>query len=300
LHACRPLAPVAIQGGFLSIPAAMEPLPFIKMHGLGNDFVVLDARSHALALTPGQVGRIADRHRGPGFDQLVLLEPSGRADVRLAFLNSDGSPAGACGNASRCIARLMFEETGRDRVVLETVAGLLPARRLRDGLIAVEMAPPRLGWRDIPLGVECDTLAVPLDIEGLPRPVAVSMGNPHAVFFIDDLAATDIEGLGAHLERHPMFPERANIGFARRLDAGTIRLRVFERGAGLTLACGSGACAALVAAVRRGLVRDEARLILDGGELTCRWTGEGPVTMIGPASLSYRGTLAPELLDGAP
>jgi diaminopimelate epimerase len=275
----------------------MDAIAFTKMHGCGNDFVVLDARPRPLDLTARQVERIADRHRGVGFDQLVLIEPSERADARLRFLNRDGSAAEACGNATRCAARLLFEETGRSEVLLETVGGLLPARRQGNGLIAVEMAPPRLRWNEIPLGTPCDTLEVPLDEPGLPRPVAVNMGNPHAVFLVPALDALDVAALGARLERHPLFPERANIGFAQLLDPGTIRLRVFERGAGLTLACGSGACAALVAAVRRGLVQREARLILDGGMLRCSWTGAGPVTMTGPASLGFSGTLAPELLE---
>ncbi|HET6468006.1 MAG TPA: diaminopimelate epimerase [Geminicoccaceae bacterium] len=275
----------------------MVEIAFRKMHGCGNDFVVLDARTRAFDLTPRQVERIADRHKGVGFDQLVLIEQSAAADVRLRFLNSDGSEAEACGNATRCAARLLFEETGRGEVLIETAGGLLPARRLRDGLIAVEMAPPRLTWAEIPLAEPCDTLAVPLGEPGLPPAVAVSMGNPHAVFFVADIEAIDAAALGARLERHPMFPDRANIGFAQLLGRDAIRLRVFERGAGLTLACGSGACAALVAAVRRGLVEREARLILDGGMLRCSWAGTGPVTMIGPASLAYGGTLAPELLE---
>lgn len=279
----------------------MRAIPFLKMHGCGNDFVVLDARSAPLTLSAAQVRRIADRHRGVGFDQLVLLEPGGEgADVRLRFLNSDGSESGACGNGTRCAARLLFEEGHAGPLAIAVGERRLSAERLPDGRIAVAMGEPRFGWRDIPLAEPCDTTALPIDLPGLPRPAAVSMGNPHAVFFVPDLAALDVPGLGAMLERHRLFPERANIGFAQKLEPGLFRLRVFERGAGLTLACGSGACAAMVAARRLGLAGDAARLILDGGALEIRWPGAGPVVMIGPAAKPFTGTLDPELLnDGA-
>lgn len=278
----------------------MSPIAFLKMHGCGNDFVVLDARGAPLALTPAQVRRIADRHRGVGFDQLVLLEPAADADVRLRFLNSDGSESGACGNGTRCAARLLFEEGAKGPLSIIVGERRLSAERLADGRIAVAMGEPRFGWREIPLAKPCDTKALPIAVEGLPRPVAVSMGNPHAVFFVRDLASLDVPRLGALLERHPLFPERANIGFAQALAPARFRLRVFERGAGLTLACGSGACAAMVAARRLGLAGDAAELILDGGTLEIRWPGDGPVVMIGPAAKVFSGTLDPELLnDGA-
>lgn len=271
-------------------------IKFTKMHGLGNDFVVIDSRREAWPLSPDQLARIADRHRGVGFDQLIRLEPAAAADARLVFVNADGSPAGACGNGTRCAARLLMDELGREELLLETAAGPLRAQRRADGQITVAMPAPRLDWRDIPLAAACDTLEVPLDHEGLPRPVAVSMGNPHAVFLVPDLDALDVARLGAVLVRHPMFPERANIGFAQIQDPSTIRLRVFERGAGLTLACGSGACAALVAAVRRGLVSSPAALVLDGGTLEIAWSGTGPVLMTGSAALGFEGVLGTELL----
>ncbi|MEK0084772.1 diaminopimelate epimerase [Benzoatithermus flavus] len=278
----------------------MSPIAFLKMHGCGNDFVVLDARRAPLALTPAQVRRIADRHRGVGCDQLVLLEPAADADVRLRFLNSDGSESGACGNGTRCAARLLFEEGAQGPLSIVVGERRLVAERLADGRIAVAMGEPRFDWRQIPLAEPCDTKALPIAVEGLPRPVAVSMGNPHAVFFVRDLASLDVPRLGALLERHPLFPERANIGFAQALAPGRFRLRVFERGAGLTLACGSGACAAMVAARRLGLAGDTAELILDGGTLEIRWPGNGSVVMIGPAAQVFSGTLDPELLnDGA-
>lgn len=275
----------------------MSTLPFLKMHGCGNDFVVLDCRARPFALGERQVRRVADRHKGVGFDQLVVIECSEQADARLRFLNSDGSESAACGNGTRCAARLLFEETERDRIELQVGERRLEAERLPDGRIAVTMGEPAFDWREIPLAEPADTLALPIDVAGLPRPVGVSMGNPHVVFFVESVTTVDVERLGTMLERHPLFPERANIGFAQVLDAGTLRLRVFERGAGLTLACGSGACAAMVAARRRGLAGDRARLILDGGILEVFWLGEGPVTMIGPAAKAFSGTLDPELLD---
>jgi diaminopimelate epimerase len=280
----------------LVYPHGMQPVSFLKMHGLGNDFVVLDERSHVLGLKPADLRRVADRHRGVGCDQLVSLGPSTQGDVRLTFFNADGSLAESCGNATRCVARLLMDELGQSEVTLETPAGLLPARRLEDGRVAVQMPEPLLGWQDIPVREACDTLVMPLEVEGLGRPVGVSMGNPHAVFFTDDVEKVDITGLGAPLERDPFFPERANIGFATVLDRSTLRLRVFERGAGLTLACGSGACAAMVAAVRRGLVEPRATVILDGGPLEIAWGGKGRVEMIGPTSHSFSGTLSAELL----
>ncbi len=275
----------------------MQALPFRKMHGLGNDFVVLDARTRPLALSPEAIRRIGDRHRGVGFDQLVVIEPARNGgDARVSFYNPDGGEAGACGNGTRCAARLLLDELGRDRIILESAPGPLPAERLADGRVRVAMSVPRFGWRDIPLAVPCDTLSLPLDRPPLPRPAAVSMGNPHAVFFVENVRALDVAALGAELEVHAMFPERANIGFAQMHGRRVMRLRVFERGAGLTLACGSGACAAVAAAVRRGLAEPAVRVFVDGGELLIEWSGEGPVLMTGPATLAFEGVLSPELL----
>jgi diaminopimelate epimerase len=277
----------------------MAAIRFEKMHGCGNDFVVLDCRRAPIALDAATIRRIGDRHRGVGFDQLVVVESVDGPDVGIRFFNSDGSGAGACGNGTRCVARLLYDEGAAGRLRLAVGERVLLADLLADGRIAVVMGEPSFDWRLIPLAEPCDTLAVPIDVAGLPRPVAVEMGNPHAVFLVSELGALDVVALGARLERHPMFPERANIGFAQLLEPGVLRLRVFERGAGLTLACGSGACAAMVAARRRALVGDRARLILDGGELEVSWTGEGLVTMTGPAARVFSGTLAAELFDDA-
>lgn len=277
----------------------MRAIPFFKMHGLGNDFVVLDGRATPLHLDEAAVRRIGDRHRGVGFDQLVLLEPAAGDHVGIVFFNSDGSTAGACGNGTRCAARFIMDQDGRDEVTFKSAAGTLTAARIEGGRVRVLMPAPRLEWRDIPLAQACDTLALPIDLPELGRPVGVSMGNPHVVFFTSDLDAVEVEKLGPALERHPLFPERANIGFAQVVDRHTIRLRVFERGAGLTLACGSGACAAMVAAMRRDLVSDRCRLLLDGGELEIDWPGQGPVGMTGPAAYSFEGVLADEVAYGA-
>ena len=277
----------------------MRTLRFSKMHGLGNDFVVVDRRREPVALFADDVRRLGDRHRGVGFDQLALIEASDAADVKLTFYNPDGGEAGACGNATRCVADLVLRERGAETVCLATQAGTLSASKRPDGRIEVLMAPPRFAWRDVPLAREADTGALDLG-HGLPPAVVLSVGNPHAVLFIEDLDALDVERLGALLERHPLFPERANVGFAQVVGAERIRLRVFERGAGPTLACGSGACAALVAAVRRGLVEERAVMVLDGGELEVAWPGEGPVAMTGPVAYAFEGVLDLDALAGAP
>jgi diaminopimelate epimerase len=271
------------------------PLPFKKMHGLGNDFVILDTRTNGLTLSVEQRRAIADRRRGVGCDQLIVLEAAQTpdADLFMRIYNPDGSEAGACGNAARCVARILFAETGRSRGVLQTISGLLPVQAQTDGMIEVDFGLPRLDWHEIPLARACDTLHVPLTVEGLSDPCCVNMGNPHAVFFVADVDKIDLPRLGARLESDPMFPERCNIEIAQILSPTQIRMRVFERGAGITQACGSGACATLVAAVRRGLVERCAMIVMDGGDLTITWRAEDDhVLMRGATSLSFEGMLA--------
>ena len=272
---------------------ALTAVSFVKMQGCGNDFAIFDGRPRPLAFSPERVRRLADRRRGIGFDQLILLSAHPQAAAFLRFFNADGSESGTCGNGTRCVARLLADDSGQRQFVLATAAGLIHCRVHAAERIEVELPPPRLDWQEIPLARPLDTLAVDLGVPGLPPAVAVSMGNPHAVVFVEDPDRLDVVGLGAMLEGHPLFPERANIGFAGVLAPEKLRLRVFERGSGLTPACGSGACAALVAAVRRGIVRERATLILDGGELEVIWPGQGPVRMIGPAAYCYRGVLSP-------
>lgn len=268
--------------------------PFLKMHGCGNDFVVFDERPGALGLTAARAAGIADRRTGVGCDQFIVIEappPGSNADAFMRIRNPDGHEAGACGNATRCVVRLLHDETG-DRVqVIQTVAGLLPGEVLADGRVRVDMGPVGLGWRDVPLAGPADTLHLDLAEGALRDPAAVSVGNPHATFFVDDLAAVPVERLGPLLEHAGVFPERANIGFAQVLAPDRIRVRVWERTAGLTLACGSGACATLVNAARRGLTGRRATVVVDGGELEIEWREDGHVLMTGPTVIAFRGSL---------
>jgi diaminopimelate epimerase len=259
-------------------------IPFVKMHGCGNDFVILDDRSRTLAITPARAAALADRHTGIGCDQLIVIEPG----AFMRIYNPDGSEAGACGNATRCVADILMRESGAAKITIRTISGDLPAVLRADGLIQVDMGPPRLDWTDIPLLRPMDTLR--LDLPG--HPTAASMGNPHATFFVTDLDAEPITSLGPKLEHDPIFPQRANIGFAQVIDPETIRLKVWERGAGLTLACGSGACAALVNAHRRGLTHRRARVIVDGGALEIEWRDDGHVLMTGPVATAFHGEIA--------
>ncbi len=269
-------------------------VPFRKMHGLGNDFVVLDARARPLRVTPEAARTIGDRHRGVGFDQLIVMEPPPPGtDVFMRILNPDGSEAGACGNATRCIASLVADETRADRVVVRTIAGDLPVERLPGGLWRADMGPARLGWRDVPLAREMETLHLPIALGPVRDPAACSMGNPHATFFVDDLDAIPVAEIGPRLERHPLFPDRANIGFAQVLAPDRIRLVMWERGAGMTLACGSGACATIVNAHRRGLTGRRATVELPGGALDMEWREDRHVLMTGPVATAFTGALDP-------
>jgi diaminopimelate epimerase len=268
--------------------------PFLKMHGCGNDFVVFDERAGSLGLTATRAAAIAARRTGVGCDQFIVIEPpppGSPADAFMRIRNPDGAEAGACGNATRCVVRLLHEQTGRPHQVIETIAGLLPADVLADGRVQVDMGPARLGWRDVPLAGPADTLHLDLALGPVLDPAACSIGNPHATFFVDDVSTIDVEGLGPQLENSENFPERANIGFAQVLAPDRIRARIWERAAGLTLACGSGACATLVNAARRGLARRHAVVVVDGGELEITWRDDGHVLMTGPTTLSYRGII---------
>lgn len=267
-------------------------ISFVKMHGAGNDFVVLDARSGAVALSPSAVRWVADRRLGVGCDQLIMMEPDGAgADVFMRILNADGSESGTCGNATRCVAALLAEESGARTVSIRTASGLLRAEILGPGLVEVDMGIAGLAWGDIPLAAPADTLHLNLALGPVSDPAACSMGNPHATFFVDDLTHLPVESIGPLLECHRIFPERANIGFALVESPSRIRLRVWERGAGLTLACGSGACAALVNAHRRGLAGRSATLVLDGGELLISLDAQDHVLMRGPAITAFSGQL---------
>jgi diaminopimelate epimerase len=267
---------------------------FVKMHGCGNDFVVFDERSVPLGLTPARAAGLADRRRGIGCDQLITIEPAppgSNADAFMRIRNPDGAEAGACGNATRCVVALLAGETGRTQQVIRTEAGNLPADMLADGRVTVDMGAARLDWTDVPLAHRMDTLHLDLAYGTVADPAACSMGNPHATFFVPEVAALPIDTLGPALEYHPLFPERANIGFAEIQGPDRIRLRVWERTAGLTLACGSGACAALVNAHRRGLVARRVTVVVDGGELDIEWRPDGHVMMTGPVATAFTGSV---------
>lgn len=267
-------------------------LPFVKMHGAGNDFVVLDSRSTRLALTPERVRQIANRRYGVGCDQLIIVErDEAGADAFMRILNADGSEVGACGNATRCVAALLAEENGGRYINIRTSAGLLAAEIIGPGLVEVDMGAPTLEWGEIPLSSPADTLHLKLSLGPVSDPASCSMGNPHATFFVQDLQHLQIESLGPALEKNRIFPERANIGFAMIESSTRMRLRVWERGAGLTMACGSGACAALVNASRRGLMGRQASVVMDGGELLITWSENGHVLMRGPAETVFNGEL---------
>jgi len=263
-------------------------VPFTKMHGLGNDFVVLDARTGGVPPVDTRLAAaLADRHRGIGCDQLILIEPSATADLRMRIFNADGSEVEACGNATRAVG-LLHGKPAR----IETLAGVLEARPDGAG-IAVDMGRPRFGWDEIPLAWAMDTLHLPVGWEDLADPVALNVGNPHVIFFVADCAAVDLARLGPLIETDPLFPERVNVNVATIESRSAIRLRVWERGAGLTLACGTGACATAIGAMRRGLVERTVTVTLPGGALTITWTDEDRILMSGPATEAFRGSFDP-------
>ncbi len=277
----------------------MMARPFVKMNGAGNDFVVVNALETPFTPTADQARAIADRQTGQGCDQLIALEPSQTADAFMRVWNADGGAVETCGNALRCVGWMLLQSTGKDQVTIDTLGGPTTARRAVDGRITVDMGAPRLEWEQIPLDEAMDTRGIelqvgPIDDPVLHTPGAVSMGNPHVVFFMDH-APNDgfVRGTGSLIEHHPRFPEGVNVGFAHVIAPDRIRLRVWERGAGLTKACGTGACAALVAAARRGLTGRAATVEVDGGELMIDWDETtGHVFMTGPVEVERTGTLA--------
>jgi diaminopimelate epimerase len=265
-------------------------LPFFKMHGLGNDFVVLDGRARDLGLTPALIMAIADRHRGIGFDQLAVIS-QGMGDAHLTFYNADGSTSAACGNATRCIARHLMEESGKTRLELSTARGALVAVDAGGGLTSVNMGQPQLDWAEIPLAEAMDTLELP--IEG--GPVATGMGNPHCTFFVADAEAVPLAQFGPRYEHHPLYPERTNVQVATVIGPDHIRMRVWERGVGVTLASGSSSCATAVAAARRGLTGRAVRVDLDGGTIHVDWREDG-VWMTGETAHVASGVFTPAFL----
>ncbi|MDA0224458.1 MAG: diaminopimelate epimerase [Proteobacteria bacterium] len=268
-------------------------IPFRKMHGLGNDFVVVDARGKTNPVSSELARAIGDRHFGVGFDQLAVILDANDADARLEFWNADGSLAATCGNATRCIAGLIFADTGRSAIILRTERGLLACRDLGAGLYSVNMGEPQLEWSQVPLAHPLETLHLPIPGD----PVALGMGNPHCVFFVEDADAVDLATRGAALENHPLFPERTNVEFVQVISQSELRLKIWERGVGVTLASGSCSCASVVAAARRGLTDRKCRVVVDGGALEIDWRDDG-VWMTGPTAHVFDGVFTSEFLAG--
>ena len=279
---------------------ALATMTFRKMNGLGNEFVILDGRNHPVTLSPAQVQAIADRQTGIGCDQVIVMEPSKGADTRMRIWNSDGGEVESCGNASRCVADLLFAETGRETVTIDTRGGLLICTRAPEGRVTVDMGAPRFGWEDIPLAEPFhDTRAIELQVGPIDKPLlhtpsVVNVGNPHCIFWVDDVEAHRLDLFGPMLEHHPLFPERANISIAKVPARDRIILRTWERGVGLTQACGTAACAALVCAARTGRTDRAATVTLPGGDLSIRWDDNDHVWMTGPWALDYSGHLDPK------
>ncbi|XSG81911.1 MAG: diaminopimelate epimerase [Methyloligella sp. ZOD6] len=275
-----------------------DQIPFRKMNGLGNDFVVLDARLHDLPRDPETIAAIADRETGIGCDQVIVLEPSSRADLFMRIYNADGSEVGACGNATRCVAALAAVEQERLSVKIETEAGVLPAEVGADGMVAVDMGIPRLRWDEIPLDEEFhDTKRIelqlgPIDDPVLHSPAVINVGNPHCIFFVDDLSSHDLSRFGPMVEHFPLFPERVNVSLAEVTGDDALKLATWERGAGLTKACGTAACAAAVSAARRKLTGRKVTVSLPGGDLVIDWRStDDHILMIGPYALDFEGML---------
>lgn len=272
-------------------------LPFTKMQGAGNDFVVIDGVSRAVSLDRGQIRRLADRRFGVGCDQVLVVEPprAAGADFGYRIYNADGGEVEQCGNGARCFVRFVRDKglTAKDEIVVDTLGGRIRPRLCPDGTVSVNMGVPRFRPEEVPFVAEAPALVYPLEVDGRVYEVSVlSMGNPHAVMIVPDVDAAPVAALGPRIEHHPRFPNRVNAGFLEIRDAAHARLRVWERGTGETLACGSGACAAAVAGRRLGRLGDTVELAVRGGTLNVTWTGEGePVWLSGPATTVFEGTI---------
>jgi diaminopimelate epimerase len=268
-------------------------ISFKKMHGLGNDFVVLDARAQKLDLSPARLRSIANRKTGIGCDQVIILDaPKDKsADIYMRIINADGTEVNACGNATRCVAWELGAEKKQNHITIQTGAGLLECDIAGDHMVTVDMGAAQLDWRDIPLRDACDTAEIPIELPGsnLPKPVGVNVGNPHAVFFIANAESFDVAKWGPQIETHKMFPQKTNVEFVQILDRSRVRMRVWERGAGITDACGTGACAAAVAAVRKNLTDRKITVVMDGGELQIEYLRDGHVLMTGPVAIAFVG-----------
>jgi len=282
---------------------APDHIPFRKMNGLGNDFVVIDARTNPLELTTAMARAIADREHGVGCDQVIVIEPAMRADAVMRIYNADGGEVEACGNATRCVAVLLAQETEHADIDIKTTAGILSCEVHEDGTVTVDMGEPRFAWDQIPLAEEfADTRKIelqigPIDAPLLHSPSVVNVGNPHCIFWVDDLDAVDLAQVGPMLENHPMFPERANISLAKVKAPDEIVVRTWERGVGLTRACGTAACATAVAGSRKGLTERHVKVTLPGGDLFLLWDDDDHIQMTGPVAHEFDGFLGPEVLS---
>lgn len=288
-----------LQGAlYRHIKRIMTDLYFTKMHGLGNDFVVLDARRTDFSIDNKLIKHIANRREGIGCDQVLVIEDAqeNSADIFMRIFNSDGGEVDACGNGTRCVASLLMSEIETQKIAIQTNAGILYCMTNNNGFISVDIGPANLGWKDIPLATELDTLNLDFSVGVLSNPVMVNVGNPHAVFFVEDVVSIPLEYLGPEIETHKIFPERTNVEVAQILPDNSIRLRVWERGVGITQACGTGACATLVAASRRNLTSRSANVILDGGILAIEWRDDNHVIMTGPVSSVFTGIINKSLV----
>jgi diaminopimelate epimerase len=274
---------------------------FLKMHGLGNDFAVFDARKSGLALDAAAARAVADRRTGIGCDQVIVIErATSGADAFMRIFNADGGEVEHCGNAARCVARLLMEERDTPDVRLEIAGGTLLCSDAGDAIVSVDMGVPKFDWREIPLSQDMDTKAFALDVDGAVfEASAVSVGNPHCVLFVDDAQKAPVAVVGPKIEHHPLFPQRTNVEFVQVVDRTHLRMRVWERGAGITRACGTGACASAIAAHRRGLADRKVEVLLDGGPLTIEWRLDDHILMTGAATLSYKGDIDLAALERA-
>lgn len=271
----------------------MTKTPFLKMHGTGNDFVLLDARARDVTMDATAARRLADRHFGIGCDQLLLLKKSEKAEAFMQIFNADGSEISTCGNATRCVVDFLMRESGRSEATIETGAGIRSGKMTENGDVEVNMGAPRLRWQEIPLSESRNTLHLGLELGLLCDPVAVNMGNPHAIFFVRDLAHIRMVEWGEALERNPLFPERANISAVQVIDENHLKMQVWERGTGITLACGSAACAAVVAGVLREKTQRQCSVELPGGHLQVEWLRDsGDVLLRGLVSYVFSGEIA--------
>jgi diaminopimelate epimerase len=275
----------------------MTDLPFVKMHGLGNDFIILDFQKSLNSFNKQDIKKLSDRRLGIGCDQLIILERPHHphADVLMRIYNADGNEVGACGNATRCVGLLLKEADNKRDHIIETKAGLLSAEVLNQNQVTVDLGKPSFSWQDIPLSQEIDTLDLPINIEGMKDPIAVSVGNPHLVFFVYDTESINLQAVGQQLNTNPLFPEGINIEVVEKVDSHTLRMRVYERGVGITPACGTGAAASVIGAKKRGLIQTPAKVILDGGELTIDY--QETVKVTGQVMISFRGFFNTHILQ---